>query len=161
MLRYAIPTLIAMALLVGGVAVLASQGETIDNPFGEYETLTPGQPAIALAQFHCYNVYIPPDISANVAYCQIRPESGPILLVGITVIDDTIQALSFSVKGLQAGHLVQRWGRPDQIRSAVRFSLLDWKEGISATVQTSGWFTYQSSLSIVNLSSGDANSTLS
>jgi hypothetical protein len=161
--RYVVSTLMVIGSFVIVLTVLAgvSDAEAMTDPFAGYEAIAPGQSSVALAQYPCRYIYLPHDIVEDLSYCQIRPEHGPILLVAVTTRDNIIRTLTFSVRGMQAGHLAQRWGRPDFIRSGKGVSILDWQDGISATAQTWGWFTYQSSLTIVILRFRDTNTTLS
>jgi hypothetical protein len=50
---------------------------------------------------------------------------------------------------MQVGHLAQRWGHPDTIEGSSRFMIARWENGVQATSQTFGWFTYQSIVELV------------
>jgi hypothetical protein len=150
----AVLTLIALAVTSVGAVMLVStafsSAEDID-PFASYDAIMPGQPMTAVAHYSCTGSYLPLETAYREFYCQIRPSNGPFLSVSIVGQDDMIQALSFTVKGLRVGDLIQRWGRPSVVQKRKRYYLIRWGEAIYATVHTVGLFTYQSEVQFVSL----------
>src|SRR4051794_24381437 len=64
---------------------------TTDDPFAAYDAIGPGRSVWALNHFHCDSLYDFPYTRDLSTYCQIRPESGPIVSINILVRAGVIQ----------------------------------------------------------------------
>jgi hypothetical protein len=108
----------------------------------QLETLMPGQPASALNAYvhHCpsgeydYGPY-------ERVYCEVDLHHVSFRSVWVTLKNDRIQALKFSIDGLQVIDLVARWGRPTEIRQYPHSKRLRWGDRAYATVPESSRLT--------------------
>jgi hypothetical protein len=160
MLRYIPTLLIGMSLFVLTLTTLGVNGviysQPFDDPFAPYDAIAPGAPRAALAQFSCLPILPEKPSMYGWFGCQISPLGGPFRRVTVMGYRDRIANLWFEVKGLQVGHLAQRWGRPDFIRRGNHTYMVRWGGEIYAMVERSGWFTYQSAVRFISIKASPA-----
>lgn len=159
MLRLKIPTVTGLSLFLAMLGIVMGtkllNAHVYDDPFLPYAAIQPGQPRAALEGYKC--TYLLPDevLPSNWSYCQIQPESGPVLLISVIVKNQRIYRLTFQLEGVQIGHVARHWGRPDQVKQQHRYYAAYWDAGIYATATSRGWFTLQSPIQLVSIRDGE------
>jgi hypothetical protein len=115
--------------LVGWAAAVRLNVQFPD-PFAAYTDIFPGQPrsAVIARGFSC---------QSSPQYCTAAPADGPFFLVAVTLANDSVRRLDFTVRQntLVMGDLPLAWGRP-RIQIYQESVILNWTAlGVSAN----GW----------------------
>lgn len=147
--------LMAFAIIVAGVGLTLAADipwpGTTGNPFDPYEAILPGLPMSAARLDDCKPAFSIPEVGyeAEAIYCHITPDEGPIRLVSVNGSDGVIESVSFRMRGVRAGDLIEQWGHPDTLQ-VYRYSFaMTWKEGIYAMGAQQGRYSYWSPVQFV------------
>jgi hypothetical protein len=147
----AIATVTFVSVLTTVVGADLANPDEYHSPFEGYEALVPGQPASVLNHFPCSYISLAPYVLDESLYCQIRPEKGPIRMIGIVLRDYVIDHVSYTLDNVALADLVERWDRPDDIRYQARIYVACWDEGMIATLATPGVFTLRADVRFVSI----------
>jgi hypothetical protein len=157
MVRYALVALVlvisfvtALVVLAGAAMAPAPANANVD-PFAPYAAIVPGASLDVLSAESCAYQFVSSYTSDNIIYCQIRPTSGQIQMVGVLVRNSKIERVSFTVRDMRFATVAHRWSRPTKVLRRRQNYLICWREGVFATVSSPGWFTYQATVHYVGL----------
>jgi hypothetical protein len=157
MVRYILVALVlvvsfvtALVVLAGAALVPTPENYNVD-PFALYAAIMPGESIDVLTGHDCNYQFVSSYTNDTIIYCQIRPASGQIQMVGVLLRNGSIERVSFMVNDMPFATVAQRWERPTKVLRRHENYLVCWQEGVFATVSSPGWFTYQAPVHYVGL----------
>jgi hypothetical protein len=124
--------------LITLVEITASSAPS-SGPFDPYQALRPGAPNETLDQFSCPFLYTMRRASQETTYCRLYPLYSSIKSVHIISKDHQIRRVIFLMDGVVLGHLVEVWGRPDEVWQERGETIACWQQGIRAKIRVNTW----------------------
>jgi len=138
--------LLFLTILGSSLALLSQHQQRVNHVyrFEPYPELIPGAPRSAVSRYYCDAQYVP-----YLDACVINIWQRPIWSISVSLENHRIRRVTYMLRGIILGDLVDRYGRPDYriATSGKRHNTvtLCWREGIQATAYINGWTSLRSS----------------
>jgi hypothetical protein len=124
-----------MFVVLTGMALIYPDG--YPDPFALYTAFAPGKPVTD--PLLCR---VPPNLPADEVTCEAPLHDNYFRRLYVTSCKGMIEKVTFQADRLQVVDLVERWGHPVSAERNAANYMLRWPQGISASVDGRGRFTY-------------------